>query len=241
MINLVVLSKDKPEYLERLHASLEAQIEHEVILIDNGIDEQTPQLAEQYGWRRISNGRNMSFSEGVNYGMYEATSDKVILLNNDVILDPFTIDKMVEFGGNLQGALLRTQNGLVNHAGVKFDLNGRSYHVGRDEPVEKFMLSSAGYAYVPAITFALVLVDKKFFFEAGGLDEGYVYGYEDTDFCGEAVEAGVMPVVNYRATAIHEEFGTRERGGDVKNFYYFFGKWILTGRYRNALQKLEGN
>ena len=58
--------------------------------------------------------------------------------------------------------------------------NGETFEVeGDDEPRA-------------AVTAAAMLIEKEKYFEVGGLDEGYLYGYEDVDFCLKLLKEGYM-------------------------------------------------
>lgn len=218
-------------------------------------------VARERGWAVWSPGRNTSYSEGNNEGVRRllqwserdgAELTHVLLLNDDCVPQP--TDEVTSFVGRLWasreradvlGALLLNSNGTVNHAGV--DLRKGDPHVGRGLPLGEVVrrgdeVVHMGGACPPcmAVTGAAMLVKLDLWQRLGGLDEGYVYGFEDTDFCLRALEAGAVIRCERRAVAVHDECGTRPRQGerDVENARRFREQWP-PARIHNAVQKLR--
>lgn len=234
---IVILSKDRPDLLKTLYDSTRLYLpDYHVILVDNGTDDLTPKYAKKFDWERLSYGRNTSFSEGVNLAIQDTHYSRYILLNNDAIPDADLLDEHVDASAPLLGSLIIDSLAKVNHAGVAFGRNGMPVHVGRGDKLIAWY--DQPNKVWPAVTFACASVDADTFLTLGGLDEQYVYGYEDTDFCARFVERlQMLPEVTYRATAVHDEFGTRKPGSDVENAQRFYAIWMAGNRYRKALEK----
>lgn len=240
--SIIVLSKDRPDFLQRLAGSLPlVGVDNEVILVDNGSDEETPQLAKKHNWRYLSRGTNLSFSEGCNLAVRESYSDWLFLVNNDAILGPGILSTMLSHhhADPVTGVLIRDSNGLVNHAGVAFAPVANTpapLHVGRGDDCAEWQGKEC--MSWPAVTFAAVLIHKEMWNELSGLDENYIYGFEDTDFCLRMVESkGILPRVCYQTFAVHDEFGTREIGADEPNLFRFMVSWMYNNRAWQAIQR----
>jgi GT2 family glycosyltransferase len=98
-----------------------------------------------------------------------------------------------------------------------------------------------------AVTFAAVMIRRTVWDELGGLDVAYRYGWEDTDFCLRALEAGHTIKCARDAVAVHDECGTRPRGGlnDEANHKLFTSRWRnripqLLSEYQRRTGRLEG-
>src|SRR5271154_2414321 len=81
---------NRRQLLETLLQSLGDQTRafDELIVVDNGSTDDSAELAERAGARVLRMGRNLGFAAAVNRGIEAAGADWVVILNNDVVLDP---------------------------------------------------------------------------------------------------------------------------------------------------------
>src|SRR5438552_8850672 len=86
----VVPHWNRRELLETSLASLKAQRRgfDEIIVADNGSNDDSAVTAERAGARVLRLGRNLGFAAAVNRGIEAARADWVAILNNDVTLEP---------------------------------------------------------------------------------------------------------------------------------------------------------
>lgn len=246
-ISIITLTREHPDYVARLSDSLDAQegldaLEVERILVNNGAAkglkewETTTRLGIQRGWMVVEPGYNTSFSEGNNMGAKVATGKWLLLLNDDLELYPRAIAEAwkVRDQAHLLGMLILHRNGSINHAGSK--LLPWPDHLDRGRlpnPVR-----GGDFRKTEAVTFAAVLMRQDLYHQLGGLDEQYLYGFEDTDFCCKALEAGKLIGVAMEAVALHDECGTRVRNGgyDKQNAQLFRTRW-MQGRIAPIVQE----
>jgi GT2 family glycosyltransferase len=219
-----------PEYAARLSDRIAAQTRRPnyAVLVAN-----SPRFRgfQHAAWDVVTTpGFNTSFSMGNNIAAAEMPADvtHLLLLNDDLIPNDTFIEELAaaaEIDAPIVGALLVHRDGKVNHAGgCELDpVRSISEHIGRGSPAAGWK----GIATVPWVTFAAVLINRSLWDALGGLDESFVYGYEDHDFCMRALEVGAEIVCARDAVAIHEECGTRPRGGprDAQNYTIFHGRW----------------
>lgn len=258
-IGLITLSIT-PDMTTRLTEALEAQTRRAdfAVLVAN-----SPRVRERAMKQRLWDhvlypGYNVSFSHGNNLASREMPDDvtRLLLLNDDVIPSPTFIERLAEAYGAaaehgdppaIIGSLFLHADGTVNHAGGCEVDPARAWgeHIGRHESAEKF----SGVATVPWVTFAGALISRGLWDYLGGLDEGFVYGYEDHDFCLRAIEDGAQIVCARDAIALHEECGTRSRGGtprDQQNAQLFASRWAgdplraALADYRERFPQAEG-
>ena len=72
---------------------------------------------------------------------------------------------------------------------------------------------------VDAVSGCVMLIEAEFFDRVGTLDESYLFGFEDIDFCLRARDAGVDVLVASAGVAYHE--GGQSIGAvSVERFYY---------------------
>jgi hypothetical protein len=130
--------------------------------------------------------RPYSFPRNVNSLATAARGRYLLLLNDDVLLDPLTINVALAFhehtaNAGILGAVLRRRDGAVAHIGISFNQDGHPCHLM--EGVRHAKLGWLEQSYrVPAVTGACMLIMRSDY-ELLGLDSTYdVYG-EDVDLC----------------------------------------------------------
>lgn len=244
-VDILILSKDRPKYLKNLAKGINQQdgISANVLVLDNGSDEETPDIVEssstdQMEWHYVHE-EIEGFAHGVNTAAAVMPPRSIMfLINNDVQLpNPNTLRSMAAHLGNgtgIAGLRLMQSNGEINHDGTSFT-EGHPFHMGRGVDPRSV---DAVCALTPATTFACVAIDRELFDQLGGMNEMYRWGSEDVDFCLSAAELKWRTMTCRRVAGVHDEFGTRKAGGDTKESQLFFGKWAVTGRGMMALRDL---
>jgi len=84
-ISIVVLQWNNLELTQRCVASLRTNSlrDHEIIIVDNGSDEDAVSWAQAAADRSVLLDRNLGFARGMNAGLAVAESDVVMFVNND--------------------------------------------------------------------------------------------------------------------------------------------------------------
>jgi len=234
LVSIVVLNRDGRDHLERCLAAVAATAyrDVEVVVVDNGSTDGSPDLAEQFDMpfpiRVVRNDENRSFSEANGQGVAVTAGDLICFLNNDV--DPITehwlgylVETMTATGAAAVGARLiypRHRGGrragryfadlTLQHAGVAFDRTqaiplGSVIGAG-DDPLAP---TASAVEDRPALTAACLLVRREAFDAVGGFTPDYDYGMEDVDLCLKLRAAGGRLVYDGRAALWHHESATR--------------------------------
>jgi len=242
-----------PDLTDRLVAALDQQTRRPdfAVLVANSPRVRERAMKQRIWDRVLYPGFNLSFSLGNNFAERDMPDDvtHLLLLNDDLIPSPTFVEKMAEAAASdadIVGALFAHRDGTVNHAGgAELDPDQAwGDHIGRGSPAVQW----SGIAHVPWVTFAGVMINRSLWRSLGGLDEGYVYGYDDHDFCLRALEIGAEIVVQRDAVGIHEECATRPRGGerDQQNYAMFRSRFAgkplreMLTRYKAAYPHVEG-
>jgi glycosyltransferase involved in cell wall biosynthesis len=105
LVSMVILTCNQLEYTRKCLDSIlkHTQRPFELIIVDNGSTDGTVQFLESEILRNchdarvkiIKNNENKGFAGGNNQGMAAASGDYVLLLNNDVVVTPGWLDRML--------------------------------------------------------------------------------------------------------------------------------------------------
>ena len=216
--------------LDSLRATVPAELAHEIILVDDGSTDDTRDFLRELAPPHVVllNDRNRGYAAANNRGARVAQGEFLALLNNDLVLTPGWLQPMLAafarvpragVVGNLQ---LNATTGALDHAGVVFRDGGYPVHV-RTDPDD---FAVAGLAEFPAVTAACCLVRRDWFLRAGGFDEGYLNGFEDTDLCLRAREDGLINLVALDSVVRHHISASPGRGAhEFRNARRFLARW----------------
>lgn len=205
-LSVVVVSWNTRELTLRCLAAARdavAGLDAELIHVDNGSEDGTADaVAEHFpDLLRVDLPRNVGFAAGNNAGMARATGEVLLLLNSDARIDAAAIRRCLtlfdaEPGLGAAGLQLlhedgRPQNSIHAFPGLTGELLPRwllelvlpgrfpSKRYRHESPVE-----------VEAVLGAALFVRATAIEEIGGLDEGYFFFLEETDWCWRLREAG---------------------------------------------------
>jgi GT2 family glycosyltransferase len=196
--------------LASLQATLPADLDHEIILVDDGSTDGTRAWLASLGHqaRVILNDRNLGYAGANNRGVAAAVKDRVALLNNDLVLTPRWLEPMLAVhrrlgprAGLVGNVQLDARTGLLDHAGIFINLKGKPEHERREAQGWRTLLH--GYHEADAVTGACVLLDRATWTKLGGFDEGFRNGGEDVDLCFRARRAGLVNTVADRSVIRH--------------------------------------
>ena len=231
MISIIIPTRDNGLYLDKCLASIFEKTTHEpfeVVILDNG-SSQTETMALFDRWKSVEGDRiriirmDIPFNYAMlnNEGVRHARGDLVCLLNDDT--EVITPNWLEELAGQAQrksigaaSALLLYPNSTIQHAGVILGVSGLANHSHRHWPASWAgyfgrLLITANYA---AVTGACLMVDKKRYLDAGGLDEELAVAYNDVDFCLRLLKNGYRNIVLSHVRLYHDE--SRSRGSDTE-------------------------
>ena len=98
-VTVVVPTRGRAAYLEVTLESLRRQrtrTPHELLVVDDGATDATPQVAAQDGVRLIRHGERRSLNAARNTGLREAAAPLVAFVDDDVLVPPGWLDALVE-------------------------------------------------------------------------------------------------------------------------------------------------
>lgn len=200
----------------------------------------------------ISMNRNCGFGHANNVGVERAQAATVCIINPDVYpRDAASVAHMLGraqagLGAVLAGGRLHYADGSVMHEGMVFAEDRRlSALAGRTawsvEHPRKGFPDTSGLAVrrVPAVSGALMLLDKALYERVQGFDTGYIHGYyEDADLCLRLAGAGAEVVVDPRLAFWHYE-GKGSAGHPTGPGARLYNRWRFTRRWDERLRQMR--
>ena len=255
-VSIVVLSWNTRDLLRNCLRALEAdphRAEHQLIVVDNGSDDQSPEMVELEfpDVLLIRNGRNLGYAEGNNVGIRAARGRYVLLLNSDTEAGPESLSRLADFleSHPLCGAVgsqLFEPDGTVQRACMRFPtlavLIGYDTCFGRRVPLKRAIdnyfyrefdhLSSRDVDQPPG---AALMVPKRLYDSIGLLDPDLYLFFNDVDLCRRIRRAGYTIHYLVESKILHHG------GASTSRYGLFAQEWhINRARYYLRSHGLPG-
>lgn len=204
-----------------------------IILVDDGSDEACLPSEEQ-AVKVLRLGTNQGFPAAVNHGVAAAETPWVVVLNNDVEVQPGWLSELYATAQRhdpaiVSSLLLNPDGSVQQHGGYLFNQATAVPFGNRLSPTDPEMLSLGEPHYV---SFTAVLMRREVFLDAGGLDLQFAPGYyEDADFSFRLAGRGIRLLSDPGSHIIHlgsQSFGRDEvRKSELLEAHrrLFFARW----------------
>lgn len=240
-VHIIIPSFNGLKYLKVLLPLLREYTQHIqplLTIIDNASSDQSQDWLRQQDCRYIECSINNGFAKANNLAVWGIDSEFLLFLNQDTRPTQGFLDNMLRLMNDpkvaIVGAkLIHMQTDQIHHAGIIFVRHGPD----RGFPCERLRGKDARIAEANpdvelyAVTAACMLVRTKVFHEIGGLDEAYVNGWEDNEFCCKVKEAGHKIMYSGQTVIYHDAESSPGRlDHDWQNKELFRERWIKTGR-----------
>ena len=183
----VVPHWNRRDLLQTLLANLGEQTRpfDEIIVVDNGSDDDSVAVAEGAGAKVVRLERNLGFAAAVNRGIETSTADWIAVLNNDVILEPNWLAALLA-AAETEGIWFASGKTLSandhNRIDGTFDAISRgacACRCGSGKLDGPFWNQPRRIRMAPMTA---ALFRRRLFEEIGSLDEGFESYLEDVDF-----------------------------------------------------------
>jgi len=221
--SVIVVNYNTGELLKKtIEAALENGSVHEILVVDNnssdgsmGLVQESKKLKKHYRTR------NHGFASSCNFGANLATSENLLFLNPDCIVNKTTIDILSDEINNLSGSAIigcRVNNpdGTEQRASRRrLPTFWRSFKTfSKIERLAKYCHCFSGVNLnfqpmpenvikVEAISGAFIMIKTKAFKKINGFDEQFPLHFEDLDLFKRTLNAGFTIMFNPNATVTH--------------------------------------
>lgn len=238
-LSIVIVNFDARADLENCLRSLAAAppaLAHDVTVVDNASSDGSPDAVRR-GWpsvRLIELPRNVGFSAGNNAGIRASRGDLILLLNNDTIVPPGALDRLVARlqahpEAAIAGPRLVDANGrvelsfgpMISPLGELRQKAIRRLYERRFAPVERWVArATSAERYVDWVSGACLLVWRQEAEAVGLLDERYFLYTEDVDFCASIGTRGRKVLFTPESQITHLRGRSRSTAPQTMNAAY---------------------
>jgi len=203
-----------------------------ILVIDNGsTDGSESFLRKRFpDIKIIQTGKNLGFAGGNNVGIRYALdqgADLVWLLNNDTIVDPECLARMVQIAAADDRVGMVGSKIYYHHAPktiwfaggeIDFEKGEVTRHLGKDEDDrgDYDILRETGY-----ITGCSILARREMIEDIGLMEEDYFLYFEDADWSLRARQKGWKLLYEPKAILWHKEGAQTEKVYSPRFVYYF--------------------
>jgi GT2 family glycosyltransferase len=221
----------------------------EIWVVDNGSKDGSPEAvrAVHPGVGLIVNAQNLGFAKGVNRALVRCRGQYILLLNTDCFPFPGALRTMIRtmasgpeiglVGGALVHADGRPQNSFGAAPTLATELLNRSLLemlMPRKYPSKRRPPSRT--TEIEAVLGAFLLLRRKAYEQVGGLDEGYFFFLEETDWCLRMRRAGWRVVHEPGARAVHLQGSSAARDPVRARVEYYRSRYRFFRRHRGAVR-----
>jgi len=252
MISIIMPAYNGLQYtVQAVEALLRKEEGFELIIVDNGSTDGTSEYADGMS-RRHNNIHVIHFMENkgvpaaLNAGMKEARGDYIVWMNNDIIISPRAISRMITHMDRAEEETKLSPVGMIGPmmnfvAGRQFDPGGWIDPARVDDYAAQVAREHPDTFWNTGWLCGSCLVMKREVYEkVGEVDERFFPGgYEDNDYCLRAILAGYKLIIDRSTFVYHygsrtfnlEELFNTKWG--IKHMDTFIRKW-----YRPREQRL---
>lgn len=227
----------------------------EIILVDNNSTDNSLEIFENiipknFNYKVILNQKNYGFAKSVNQGIKRAKYEWVVLLNNDLIMEPNWFQLISSAIKKNKNPKISTFFGTVlNKNGTKFESQGFKFYIeGKVENISNGKSFSKN-KLTPQKTFganaSLIVYNKKIITKIGLFDEIFFAYLEDVDIALRLHNLNYQTLYIPQAISYHFGGGTSNRMKNIRsrlsyrNWFFVIIKNYSSRDFLNNIFKIK--
>jgi len=198
----------------------------DVVLVDNDSSDGSREWAQKHypNVRCIRLYTNRGPAAARNIILREAKTDYVLMIDNDIVLEPLSLTRLVEVMRRLPSAgVCHPEIHDTVYPDARHYNGGYIHYLCALVPREDQQSNRPSYEILDVVSGAALLVRRKVVLEIGGFDEDYFFNWEDGDCISRITLAGYSCVNVPHAIAHHH--GNASRVPRV--FYQTRNRWFF--------------
>jgi len=252
-VSVLVLNYNGQEFIRPCLDSVLAQecAAKEVIVVDNASPDGSARIvaADFPQVHLLESKQNLGFAGGMNLGIKQSSSELILLLNNDVVLEPGFLSAMIEAIesdrriGSVSGKIFkmaRRQERIIDTTGHVIFRNRLFTDRGDDEPdtgqydeVEEVFGACAGAGLYRREMLEDTKIGEEYF------DESFFMFLEDTDLNWRAQLRGWKCLYTPKAIAWHWRGGTAVRRSRLVETHNYKNRYMMIIKNDSGLSLLK--
>jgi GT2 family glycosyltransferase len=229
-VSAVVVNYRRPDILGSSLSSLREALARtgeatELIVVDNASGDDSCALARRTApeAKVAEMAENLGFSAAASRGIQSSRGEWVLLMNNDVVVEPDFVRNMLAVGrssadvGSVASQMrFAAGDGLINSAGIGVDRLGIAYDrlLGQPPSVSEIEPCEVFGACAGAALYRRAMLD-----EIGGFDESFFFHLDDVDVAWRARMQGWRCLYAPDAVVRHHHGATMAHGSSLKYFH----------------------
>lgn len=229
--------------------------EFEIIFVDNNSYDNSVEIFEtiipkNFNYRILLNSKNKGFAPAVNQGIKAAKHDWVVLLNNDLVMEPNwfqLISSEIKKNKKIAtyfGTVLNKEGTKFESQGFKFYLQGKVENVSNGQKFNKSTIDDLSSAkQVFGANASLIVYNKKIIQKIGLFDESFFAYLEDVDISLRLFNLGYKSIYIPQAISYHLGGGTSKRMKNLRSrlcyrnwFFIIIKNYSLKDIFKNFRQ-----
>jgi GT2 family glycosyltransferase len=207
-VSAIIPTWNRADLLRSILTNLDTQTRppDQVIVVDNGSTDATQLVTREFRADLIAFPENRGFATAVNEGIRRAQGDWLLILNNDVVLEPEWLERLVasaeqENACFAAGKLLRMDD--VQTLDGSWDLVSRAAYAWRCGFGRRDGAVWSIRRKISFIPMTAALFHRRVFEQIGLLETRFESYYEDVDFGVRCILAGLDGIYEPAAVAMH--------------------------------------
>jgi GT2 family glycosyltransferase len=229
-ISAIVVNYRRPDILAACLTSLQVSLDNtgeptELVVVDNASGDHSLELVAEVSPNatRLEMSSNLGFPTAVCKGMEASTGEWVLLINNDVEVEPDAVEHMLTAARSASrigsvAAQMRFANGrdTINSAGIGVDRLGIAFDRRLGEPVST---TETDPVEVFGACGGAALYRREMLDEIGGFDPSFFFALDDADVAWRAQMRGWRCLYVPAAVVHHHHGATIGHGSSLKYFH----------------------
>ena len=208
------------------------KVPHQIVVVDNGSTEDVAYAADQNNHMVIRNSSNMGFAYACNQGIRSTHGDFVVILNNDTIVTPGWLDRLLWHMENDQTIAIAGPStnfaSTIQQIKVAYDSEKSLYDFSEDVHRKNKHMALE----VEKVVGVCMVIRRSVLEEIGLFDTRFGLGnYEDDDICLRARLAGYKVIwakdvfIHHRGSKTFEALGIDYSTLMAENSAKYQAKW----------------
>jgi len=220
----------------------------EVIVVAQGCNDGTQQLAKFQGAKCLDFSENKSYSFAINRGVEQATGDYLLILNDDTFITPNFFQYMME-----DWNFAKSKGYKIGISGPATNRCGGEQKVPKVEDLsldklddfsQDFRKNNLKNFHIRGFLSGFcMLISRECWTVVGPFDETLIFGHEDNDYCLRALLKGYLCLLNGSVFVWHEMSKTLDRYPELNkgthNFKVFFEKYPVESSKLAVLYRVK--